>query len=336
MPPAHTLVGDVVGTEGDDVGDVGDSVGLGVGDAVGDRDGDALGLVLGLVLGWALGLVLGDSDGLLLGTGVGYAVGESVGIGVGDAVGALVGHGSVAQACVALSGHALPPQLGSGFVHARVLVPPPQGAEHEPQAPHWPWTVPQERVSEPPPAQPAPPQLGAGLSQLRARVCWHVVQAVYAPHNDQPPFTAQHCVLHAWEAGPEHAAPLCCGAGLLQRRVCVPLPHGFEQSPQSLHPPATGHGPAAQACVLLPGHALPPRAGAGFVHVRVCTPLPHVAEQPPKALQPPCTGHADRTSARMDTHPTHDCGMILTYLALGTGVEKSCTASNPAVVVHTR
>ena len=90
-------------------------------------------VVVGLVDGEALGLV----DGLALGL-LGLALGEKLGL----ALGLLVGHSCALHVCASPPEHALPPQLGAGFVHERVNVPPPHEAGHgDPHALHAPCTV---------------------------------------------------------------------------------------------------------------------------------------------------------------------------------------------------
>jgi hypothetical protein len=46
-------------------------------------------------------------------------------------------------------------------------------------------------------------------------------------------------VLHVCSDGPTQGAPLPDGAGLSQRRLCVPPPHDAEQAPQLDQPPST-------------------------------------------------------------------------------------------------
>ncbi len=100
----------------------------------------------------------------------------SIGVRVGDFVGRFVGHGAVLHACVLPPVHALPWQLGAGFVHVRSFVPPPQLAEQPPHALHAPSTSPHDAELEAPPAHALPWQLGLGLSQLRVRVFEHALQ----------------------------------------------------------------------------------------------------------------------------------------------------------------
>ena len=93
------------------------------GPLVGVADGDADGLTEGFLAGDELGLALGEADGLADGAFVGHAAGAL-------------------HVCASPPEHALPSQLGAGFVHERYTVPLPHEAGHgDPHAPHAPSTA---------------------------------------------------------------------------------------------------------------------------------------------------------------------------------------------------
>lgn len=73
----------------------------------------------------------------------------------------------------------------------------------------------------------------------------------------QAPLTgiAQGLVLQDWLTGPTQVEPPYCGVGLVQLRLWVPPPHGWEHEPQPLQPPLTGQGVLAWVQLAL----LPPR-----------------------------------------------------------------------------
>ena len=107
-------------------------------------DGLSLGLLDGIVEGDRDGLLdaLGLAEGRLLGDAVGCPLGLVVGETVGDVLGRSVGQAWPLHDEVSPPAHALPPQLGAGFVHERVHVPPPHAAGHgDPHALHAPCTV---------------------------------------------------------------------------------------------------------------------------------------------------------------------------------------------------
>ena len=157
--------------------------------------------------------------------------------------------------------HPLPPWAGAGFVHVRVLVPPPQLAEHELQPDQPPWTghgwVLQ--LAEDPPEQSLPAHARAGLSHARCHVpppheaghasfvlilrsCrsarrW-LSGGLYEPQAPHWPCTLPHAA--DCDAPPVHALPWHDGAGLLQLRVRV-FEHPLQpvQPAQPLHCPCT-------------------------------------------------------------------------------------------------
>jgi hypothetical protein len=113
------------------------------------------------------------------------------------------------------------------------------------------------------------------------------------------------CGLHATIccASPGQLRPPCCGAGLVQLRVCVsdPPPHvtvHLVPMAHALQLPSMAHGFVLHAttCSDSPRHTIPPCAGAGLLHVRDCVsdPPPHVTVHVvllAHSLQLPSMGH---------------------------------------------
>ena len=147
------------------------------------------------------------------------------------------------------------------------------------------------------PTQAAPPHAGDGFVQ--ARVCVPgkpQALAEHALHADQPPSTRAFAV-HERNDGPEQALPPHPGAGLVQVRVCLPVPQLAEQLLHADQPPSRAEAPVQARVSLVPRvpssfrHSWPPCSGDGLSQLRVCVPLPPqaVAEQAPHADQPPST-----------------------------------------------
>ena len=147
------------------------------------------------------------------------------------------------------------------------------------------------------PTQAAPPHAGDGFVQ--ARVCVPgrpQALAEHALHADQPPSTRAFAV-HERNDGPEQALPPQPGAGLVQVRVCLPVPQLAEQLLHADQPPSRAEAPVQARVSLVPrvpssfGHSWPPCSGDGLSQLRVCVPLPPqaVAEQALQSDQPPST-----------------------------------------------
>lgn len=145
--------------------------------------------------------------------------------------------------------------------------------------------------------------------RIRAEPLGHVA-VVWQPSPSQreAPTMTSHWApwtpVQACDVPPLHAAPPCCGAGLLQARVRVPLPHGTLHGPHALHPPFTGQACALQPREPEPWQSWPPKAGAGLLQERLWVPPPQGSVHAPQLLHPPFTGQAWLLQAR-DAPPLH-------------------------------
>lgn len=208
---------------------------------------------------------------------------------------------------------ASPPHSGSTPTsRVRVLTPPPQLTEHDPNVPqlshsqwtgqHWPLHV-RESKLDPPHSEPPQPD---GTATERERL-WvpppHVTeQAPKALHSFQRQSTGQHCVLQALESSPEpvHSAPPQLDVTATDLDLSwVPPPQVAEQEPkdpQLFHSQSTG-----QHCVLQllesdaePVQLGPPQLdGTATDLERLWVPPPQLTEHDPKdpqLLHPQPTG----------------------------------------------
>jgi hypothetical protein len=199
----------------------------------------------------------------------------------------------ISVSAIVSTGHAAPPNAAATDTpRMRVVLPEPQGCEHEPHSPHGSISQSNGHVcvlhvwvaaTEP---HWAPEHTGATSTErdLSCEPPPHVlVHWLHGDHSERTQSTGQQLVLHesvsvSW-AG--HVVPPQLGDAVIARERCFsPVPQGVLHSPQAPHAEtaqSTGQQCSLQSWLAtVARHALPAQAGATMIErERDCVPLPH-------------------------------------------------------------